>query len=63
MPKSKGARQTKSAPKAPKREPLVIEVQFTGKDPGPPGFLGETPAAPTAKKSDRPARPGVTFRF
>lgn len=63
MPKSKGARQTKSAQKPAEREPLVIEVRFDGPDPAPPTFPGAKPAASTAKKSDRPERPGVTFRF
>lgn len=63
MPKSKGARQTKSAQKPAEREPMIIEVQFTGADPAPPAFPGAKPATPTAKKSDQPPRPGVTFRF
>jgi len=63
MSKPKGARQAKSAQKPAKYEPIEIQVRFSAPDPAPPAFPGATPTVPTAKKSDRPERPGVTFRL
>ena len=63
MPKPKGNRQTNSAKKQTPYEPIEIEVRFTGPDPAPPVFPGAKPTPPPAKKSDKPDRPGVTFRL
>jgi hypothetical protein len=63
MSKPKSTRQGKSVQQPPEREPLIVEVQFTGPATAPPTFPGANSVTTPAKKSDRPPRPSLFFKI